>query len=615
MPTLGIPPESAEQIASLLHSNGLISESDLKSAMISSDEGDKCLIETLIDFRFTDEKSIANAISGSYDIEFLPNLDTENIDFSTSDILPQKYISENRIVPISIHGHTLDVAISEPSALNQMQSIALLTDKKVNPYLVTISQITEILDTFKTIDPSSASAPRTPKISSKPTTSAKANGRDRAADVKIKSETKIDPAIAKKERLDKLTADKAAAEVSKEDADGEKYSAVVVQFIDKNLKKAIKEGVSDVHFETFKHSSRMRFRLDGVLREEPETGKVLHENYTKIITRIKIMSKLDIAERRKAQDGAITLKVGEKEVDFRVSVMPTSFGERVVMRILDTDGIDLSIEKLGFHEDDEKAFIDAITSPQGMVLVTGPTGSGKSTTLYAALNKINKEDINILTAEDPVEFTLNGVGQVHVKPDYGMTFASALRSFLRQDPEVVMVGEIRDQETVEIAIKAALTGHLVLSTLHTNDAVSTITRILNMGVQPYLITSSLTLIIAQRLARKNCTDCLIEDENVNESQLRSVGFSAEEASRVTLFCGKGCDTCNGTGYKGRKGVYEVLRITDNLIEGILQEKTTPELKKVALEKDNFLNMQEIGRTFLKEGSICIDEYKRILILD
>jgi len=614
--SLGIPSESAEQIASLLHANGLISESDLKSAMVSSDEGDKCLIETLIGFRFTDEKTIANAISGSYDIEFLPNLDTDNIDFTTSDILPQKYISENRIVPISVHGHTLDVAISEPSALNQMQSIALLTDKKVNPYLVTISQISTILDTFKTIDPSSASSPRTPKISSKPTTSAKARGREKAADEKISAETsKIDPAVAKRDRLAKLAEEKASASISKEEVDSEKYTAVVVQFLDKNLKKAIKEGVSDIHLETFKHNSRMRFRLDGVLREEPETSKILHENYTKIITRIKIMSKLDIAERRKAQDGAITLKVGEKEVDFRVSVMPTSFGERVVMRILDTDGIDLSIEKLGFHEDDEKAFIDAITSPQGMVLVTGPTGSGKSTTLYAALNKINKEDINILTAEDPVEFTLNGVGQVHVKPDYGMTFATALRSFLRQDPEVVMVGEIRDQETVEIAIKAALTGHLVLSTLHTNDAVSTITRILNMGVQPYLITSSLTLIIAQRLARKNCTDCLVEDEDVNESQLRSVGFSAEEATRVTLFRGKGCDTCNGTGYKGRKGVYEVLRITDNLIEGILQEKTTPELKKIALEKDSFLNMQEIGRTFLKEGSIGIEEYKRILILD
>ncbi|MDA9058406.1 ATPase, T2SS/T4P/T4SS family [Candidatus Thioglobus sp.] len=609
MATLGIPSESAEQIASLLHSNSLISENDLKSAMVSSDEGEKCLIETLIDFRFTDEKTIATAISSSYDIEFLPSLDTENIDFSTSDILPKKYITENRIVPISIHGHTLDVAISEPSALNQMQSIALLTDKKVNPYLVTISQITKILDSFNTIDPSSASAPRTPKLL-KANSSNKAAEKEKAIAAAKKSEPQMPTPVAKKAKEPA----KAQAAMSDEEVD-EKYSAVVVQFIDTNLKKAIKEGVSDVHFEVFKHSARMRFRLDGVLMEEPGTSKVLYDNYSKIITRIKIMSKLDIAERRKAQDGAITLKVDEKEVDFRVSCMPTSFGERVVMRILDTDGIDLSIEKLGFHEDDEKAFIDAISSPQGMVLVTGPTGSGKSTTLYAALNKINKEDINILTAEDPVEFTLNGVGQVHVKPDYGMTFASALRSFLRQDPEVVMVGEIRDQETVEIAIKAALTGHLVLSTLHTNDAVSTITRILNMGVQPYLITSALTLIVAQRLARKNCSECLIEDEDVNESQLRAVGFSAEESTRVTLFKGGGCDTCNGTGYKGRKGIYEVLRITENLIEGILQEKTTPELKKIALEKDKFLNMQEIGRTFLKDGSISIDEYKRILILD
>ena len=609
MATLGIPSESAEQIASLLHSNSLISESDLKSAMVSSDEGEKCLIETLIDFRFTDEKTIASAISSSYDIEFLPSLDTENIDFSTSDILPKKYITENRIVPISIHGHTLDVAISEPSALNQMQSIALLTDKKVNPYLVTISQITKILDSFNTIDPSSASAPRTPKPL-KTNSSNQAAEKEKAIAAAKKSEPQMPTPVAKKAKEPA----KAKAAMSDEEVD-EKYSAVVVQFIDTNLKKAIKEGVSDVHFEVFKHSARMRFRLDGVLMEEPGTSKVLYENYSKIITRIKIMSKLDIAERRKAQDGAITLKVDEKEVDFRVSCMPTSFGERVVMRILDTDGIDLSIEKLGFHEDDEKAFIDAISSPQGMVLVTGPTGSGKSTTLYAALNKINKEDINILTAEDPVEFTLNGVGQVHVKPDYGMTFASALRSFLRQDPEVVMVGEIRDQETVEIAIKAALTGHLVLSTLHTNDAVSTITRILNMGVQPYLITSALTLIVAQRLARKNCSECLIEDEDVNESQLRAVGFSAEESTRVTLFKGGGCDTYNGTGYKGRKGIYEVLRITENLIEGILQEKTTPELKKIALEKDKFLNMQEIGRTFLKDGSVSIDEYKRILILD
>ena len=605
--SLGIPTESAEQITSLLFSNGLISESQLKSAMTSSEEGGKCLIETLIDYRFTDENSIANAISGSYDIEFLPDLDSENIDFST-EILPVQYISDNRIVPISIHGSTLDIAISEPSALNQVQSIGLLTDKKINPYLVTISQINGIINMLNPGDTSSALKENTPqsngKISPKKEKSSTSNGEAKPAPKTINRTIK--PAAKPKTKPKTSSTD---------DDAGEQYSAVVVEFIDKNLKRAIADGVSDVHFEVFKHSARMRFRLDGVLQEIKEAEKVLFENYTKIITRIKIMSKLDIAERRKAQDGAISLKVGDKEVDFRVSVMPTSFGERVVMRILDTEGIDLSIEKLGFQEDDEEAFIHAVTSPQGMVLVTGPTGSGKSTTLYAALHKINREGINILTAEDPVEFTLDGVGQVHVRADYGMTFSSALRSFLRQDPEVVMVGEIRDKETVDIAIKAALTGHLVLSTLHTNDAVSTITRLMNMGVEPYLITSSLTLVVAQRLARKNCPDCIQEDDSINESQLRTIGFSAEDATRVTLFKGKGCNTCNGTGYKGRKGIYEVLRITDNMIEGILKELTTPELKEIAIGKDNFLSMQEIGRTFLQQGDISIDEYKRILILD
>ena len=253
--------------------------------------------------------------------------------------------------------------------------------------------------------------------------------------------------------------------------------------------------------------------------------------------------------------------------------------------------------------------------PHGIILITGPTGSGKTTTLYSILTRINTPRVNIVTLEDPVEYEIPGVNQVQINPKAGLTFASGLRSFLRQDPEVVMVGEIRDKETVDIAIKAALTGHLVLSTLHTNDAVSTITRLMNMGVEPYLITSSLTLIIAQRLARKNCTECLQEDSSVNESQLRTIGFSAEESSRVTLYHGKGCNTCNGTGYKGRKGIYEVLRISDNMIEGILKSLTTPELKEIAVGKDNFLTMQEIGRTFLQQGDISIEEYKRILILD
>ena len=578
---LGVPVDSAQQIASLLVSFGLIDDEQFNHANTSSTEGGKCIVETLIDFGFTDEKTIASVISDSYEVEFLDYLDDKNIDFSTSGILPKIYINENRVAPIRVKDNSLDVVISEPSALNQLQSISLLTDKKINPYLVTFSQFNEILGSLNS-DSSTLSSKQSQKLD--------------------KGSKPVKKVVTK-------------AKATKDEPSQAKYSSVVIDFVDKQLKKAIKLGVSDIHLETFRDFSRMRFRLDGVLMEQKEVEKLLFENYSAIVTRIKIMAKLDIAERRKAQDGAITMKVGNKEVDLRISVMPTKEGERVVMRILDTDSIDLSIDKLGFQEEDEQAFIKAINSPQGMVLVTGPTGSGKSTTLYAALNMINRDEINILTAEDPVEFSMDGVSQVHVREDYGMTFSSALRSFLRQDPEVVMVGEIRDKETVDIAIKAALTGHLVLSTLHTNDAVSTITRLMNMGVASYLITASLTLVVAQRLARKNCSDCLEEDESVNESQLRTIGFSAEESSRLRLYHGKGCNSCNGTGYKGRKGIYEVLRITDNLIEGILKESTTPELKKIAKEKDDFSTMQEVGRVFLQQGDISIEEYKRVLILD
>ena len=578
---LGVPVDSAKQIASLLLSFGLIDDEQFNHANTSSNEGGKCLVETLIDFGFTDEKTIANVISDSYEVEFLDVLDDKNIDFSASGILPKKYINENRVAPIRVNDNSLDVVISEPSALNQLQSISLLTDKKINPFLITFSQFNQILGNLNS-DSSALSTKDSKKI---------INGSKSVKKVVTKA---------------KDTEDKTGPG---------KYSSVVIDFVDKNLKKAIKLGASDIHLETFRDFARMRLRLDGVLIEQKDVEKLLFANYSAIVTRIKIMAKLDIAERRRAQDGAITMKVGNKEVDFRISVMPTKEGERVVMRILDTDSIDLSIEKLGFQEEDEQAFIKAINSPQGMVLVTGPTGSGKSTTLYAALNMINKNEINILTAEDPVEFTMDGISQVHVREDFGMTFSSALRSFLRQDPEVVMVGEIRDKETVDIAIKAALTGHLVLSTLHTNDAVSTITRLMNMGVASYLITASLTLVVAQRLARKNCNDCIQEDESVNESQLMAIGFSAEESSRLRLYHGKGCSNCNGTGYKGRKGIYEVLRITDNLIEGILKESTTPELKKIAKEKDNFSTMQEIGRVFLQQGDISLEEYKRVLILE
>lgn len=587
--SLGVPTDSAEQIATLILSLGLINDDQFNSATVSSIEGDKCLVETLIDFGFTDEKIIRNALSGSYELECIDELTSEYFELSSSGLLSEKYITDNRVAPIRFSEDGLDVVISEPAALNQLQSIALLIDKKINPFLVTFSQIREIIDSFNSENPSISLSEKNSK-----------NGliKPKNNSIKEKKQTSQAKALSK----------------------GKEFS-VAVDFIDKSLKNAYIENASDIHIEIFRDSASMRWRLDGVLMEQEGVAKLLFENYSKIVTRIKIMAKLNIAERRLAQDGAINLKIDNKDVDFRISIMPTKYGERVVMRILDTESIDLTIEKLGFQGEDEQAFKKAISAPQGMVLVTGPTGSGKSTTLYSALTAINTPEKNILTAEDPVEFVLEGIGQVHVNPDYGMTFSSALRSFLRQDPEVVMVGEIRDKETVDIAIKAALTGHLVMSTLHTNDAVSTITRLMNMGVEPYLITSSLTLIVAQRLARKNCSDCIEEDQSIDpekkESQLRAIGFSAEEASRVILYKGKkgGCKKCKNTGYKGRFGIYEVLRISDNLIEGILKESTTLELLKIAKEKDNFLTMQQVGRMFLQQGVISLDEYKRILIID
>jgi type IV pilus assembly protein PilB len=563
---LGVPEDSAKQIATFLVDYGLITDEQLSHAVTSSVEGGKGLIDTIIEFGFTDEQNITNAISETYELDIVDLTDEKSVDISVSTFLPKQFIIENRVIPIRCNNDRLDIAISEPSMLNLMASIKLLTDKEVHAYIATFSQIDQFL----------------------------VNLEDLSFEV-IKN---------KEENIFENEANKSEARSSK-----------VIDFVDKNLKKAIKLGVSDIHLEIYKKFARMRFRLDGVLTDQKEWDKELFDHYSAIVTRIKIMSRLDIAERRLPQDGAISFQVGDREVDFRVSILPTSFGERVVMRILDTESISLTLETLGFQEEDEQDFKRAIDAPQGMVLVTGPTGSGKSTTLYAALGRINHDDINILTAEDPVEFTIDGVGQVQVKEDIGLTFSAALRSFLRQDPEIVMVGEIRDKETVDIAIKAALTGHLVLSTLHTNDAVSTITRLINMGVAPYLITSSLTLIVAQRLARKICEHCKVEDDSVTAGQLLSVGFTPEESSRTILYHGTGCQQCNNSGYKGRKGIYEVLKVTDNIKEGILNELTTPELLQVAKEKDNFSTMQEVGRGFLLQGSVSMKEYQRILMAE
>ena len=331
------------------------------------------------------------------------------------------------------------------------------------------------------------------------------------------------------------------------------------------------------------------------------------------MARLKLMAGCDISERRLPQDGAITISHEGEEVDFRFNIVPTKYGERPVLRKLQGTP-DLTLDKLGFDPGDYDKIQEAIRSPQGMVLVTGPTGSGKSTTLFACLQEINRPETNILTAEDPVEYYLEGVGQVQANETIGLTFASILRAFLRQDPEIILVGEIRDKETVDISVKAALTGHLLLSTLHTNDAVGTVVRLLNMGVPNFMISSALTLIVAQRLARRNCKVCLAPDPAATPENLVKIGFTEEEAQTVEAKKGKGCDTCGGSGYKGRQGIYEVMKMNKALEEAILNDAQAPELLAAA-KTTGFLTMQEIARNFVRLGVVSIEEYIRVLALD
>jgi type IV pilus assembly protein PilB len=389
----------------------------------------------------------------------------------------------------------------------------------------------------------------------------------------------------------------------------------VIKFANNIIGEAILKGVSDIHIEPYKKTSRVRFRLDGMLQNMDQYESFLHENYNAVVTRIKIVSKLDIAERRIPQDGAISFKLKKenitKEVDLRVSILPTNNNERIVMRILNKDAGEKKLDELGFEDEDYDKLRKAISSPQGMILVTGPTGSGKTTTLYSILKDINKPELNILTAEDPVEYEMDGIGQVQVRDDIGYTFATALRSFLRQDPEVILVGEIRDKDTVDIALKAALTGHLVFSTIHTNDAPSTITRLQNMGTPNYLIAAALSLVMAQRLARKNCPDCKEIDESLNPKLLSSIGLTPEQAARAKVYKGKGCENCNGTGYKGRMGIYEILEITKELKQAVLNNAGQEELVTLA-KKQGFRTMQDMGKEMLLASDLSFSEYERVL---
>jgi type IV pilus assembly protein PilB len=385
--------------------------------------------------------------------------------------------------------------------------------------------------------------------------------------------------------------------------------APVVRLVNVLLVDALRRGASDIHVEPYEKELRIRFRIDGVLYDVMRPPLKLRDA---LISRVKIMSKLDISEKRLPQDGRIKIKVKvdarSRELDFRVSTLPTLFGEKVVLRLLDKENLMLDMQKLGFEPESLTKFKRNISKPYGMVLVTGPTGSGKTNTLYSALQSLNTVQTNIMTAEDPVEFNLMGINQVQMKEQIGLNFAAALRAFLRQDPNIVLVGEIRDFETAEIAIKAALTGHLVLSTLHTNDAPSTISRLMNMGIEPFLVATSVNLIQAQRLIRRICKDCKRE-ESVPQEALIEVGFSADEASKLKTFKGKGCSTCNNTGYKGRIGLYEVMEVTDEIRELILIGASALELRKKAID-DGMITLRESGLHKIRNGLTTLEEVVR-----
>jgi len=553
---------SEQNILNMLMENSIISADQMSKINSTSLEIGKSKLETVFELNLTNEDEILKILSTSYSLPIV-NLEDYKIDEKIKKIIDPRYIENNGLVPFEIKEGVLKIAIADASKFGLMKNLKTMTNLEPELFATSISGIEKFINEL--------SKNNSKKISEK--------------GVKIER-------IEKKEEL---------VEVGTE----------VIVFGNKIITEAINLGASDIHIENFRASSSIRFRVDGILRVMDKHSDFLQANYNAVVARIKIISKLDIAERRIPQDGSCSFKSDTKEVDLRVSILPTKNNERIVMRILSKEAGDQALSDLGFAAKDLDKLIKAITSPQGMILVTGPTGSGKTTTLYSVLKHINKPGMNILTAEDPVEYEMEGIGQVQVKESIGYTFEEALRSFLRQDPEVILVGEIRDKATVDIALKAALTGHLVFSTLHTNDAPSSITRLVNMGTPSYLISAALTLIMAQRLARKTCSECRVIDENITPKLLNSIGFLPEQSARAKIYKGKGCEACGNLGYKGRMGIYEILEIDREMKAGILSNLQQNELTALA-KKNGFKTMQDMGQELLLSGDMSFAEYERVL---
>ena len=576
-----IDQSSEQNILNMLMEHSLVDFNQVKKITEISKESGKSRLEIAFDLNYADEAKVLKLLSTSYSLPII-NLKDHSLSDDVKKIIPINYIQTNSLVPFEISGKNIKIAIADASKLSLLKNLKTITGLEPELYAASISDIQGFIGKLQ-----------------KPENS---NGKETQ---KIEEFESID--LSKLEDV-KLESSKEEKEITPIENESD-----VIKFGHAIITEAILVGASDIHIEPFKKTSRVRYRVDGILISMDKFSKFLNENYSAVVTRIKILSKLDISERRLPQDGAIPFKYKTLEVDLRISILPTNNNERVVMRILNKNAGEKKIEQLGFDDNDLKTILKAISSSQGMVLVTGPTGSGKTTTLYSILKHINSPKLNILTAEDPVEYEMEGIAQVQVREDIGYTFATALRSFLRQDPEVILIGEIRDKDTVDIALKAALTGHLVFSTIHTNDAISTITRLQNMGTPDYLISAALTLVLAQRLIRKICQECKTVDENTNLKLLNSIGISPEKAARARIFKGAGCSKCNQTGYKGRMAIYEALDISREIKQAILANVGTLELLALA-KKNNFRTMQEMGHDLLLSGDLSFAEYQRVLLV-
>ncbi len=595
------------KLGEILVRENLLSAQQLREALDYQRSHGGRLGYNLVKMGLVSDDMITAVLSRQYGVPSV-NLELFDIEPSVIRLIPQEVAQKYSVLPLSRVGASLTLAMVDPTNVFAMDDIKFMTGLNIEPVVVSEASVQEAIAKYygSTREIELAAMMNDPEVE---VSGVGRNGNGHHNSIRHEDLVSLDSLDFDTEAAEGLEVIEDNEEIDLSTLSRMSEDAPVVRLVNVLMVDALRRGASDIHIEPYEKELRIRFRIDGVLYDVMHPPLKMRDA---MISRLKIMSKLDISEKRLPQDGRIKIKVKvdarSRELDFRVSTLPTLFGEKVVLRLLDKENLMLDMTKLGFEPESLVKFQRNISRPYGMVLVTGPTGSGKTNTLYSALQSLNTSETNIMTAEDPVEFNLMGINQVQMKEQIGLNFAAALRSFLRQDPNIILVGEIRDFETAEIAIKAALTGHLVLSTLHTNDAPSTISRLMNMGIEPFLVATSVNLIQAQRLIRRICKDCKTENPMPPEAMLE-IGFTVEESKQMKTYKGRGCQTCNNTGYKGRVGLYEVMEVTDELRELILIGASALELRKKAID-DGMITLRESGLHKIRSGITTIEEVVR-----